>query len=267
MHTWHWHTWHGLQYLVCDLLKPWRHGFFTRQFYPQSPAELTTILHPNARVFRVQQVHGNTVLSITEWQLAMEQTNCNAASHDVARDCYPQADGLITETAHQSVWTCSADCTPVLLGDEHTGQVVAVHAGWRGTAQKIVPEAIRRLLERGSHVANLRVALGPAIAGTVYQVGKDVAIKTISTITSLVSADETLAALARLPNSPILPDPDQDRVRLDVRRVIALQLEQLGLAPEQIAIAPYCTYQQPELFFSYRRDHQKYVQWSGIVSF
>jgi polyphenol oxidase len=35
---------------------------------------------------------------------------------------------------------------------------------------------------------------------------------------------------------------------------------------EQIAIAPYCTYQTPEYFFSYRREHQKKVQWSGIVS-
>ena len=35
---------------------------------------------------------------------------------------------------------------------------------------------------------------------------------------------------------------------------------------EQIAIAPYCTFQTPEHFFSYRREQQKKVQWSGIVS-
>jgi hypothetical protein len=45
-----------------------------------------------------------------------------------------------------------------------------------------------------------------------------------------------------------------------------LQLEQLGIHSEQIAIASYCTYQQPEHFFSYRRDKLKKVQWSGIVS-
>jgi copper oxidase (laccase) domain-containing protein len=32
------------------------------------------------------------------------------------------------------------------------------------------------------------------------------------------------------------------------------------------AIAPYCTYQTPEYFFSYRWEKQKKVQWSGIVS-
>jgi hypothetical protein len=55
-------------------------------------------------------------------------------------------------------------------------------------------------------------------------------------------------------------------VRLDVRRAISLQLEQLGIAAEQIACAPHCTYQSPEHFFSYRRDKLKKVQWSGIVS-
>jgi copper oxidase (laccase) domain-containing protein len=63
-----------------------------------------------------------------------------------------------------------------------------------------------------------------------------------------------------------LPDPQPGRLRIDVPKVNALQLGQLGLEPEQIAIAPYCTYQNPDLFFSYRREKQKKVQWSGIVS-
>jgi polyphenol oxidase len=40
----------------------------------------------------------------------------------------------------------------------------------------------------------------------------------------------------------------------------------LGINPEQIAIAPYCTFQEQDLFFSYRRTGEKKVQWSGIVS-
>ena len=51
----------------------------------------------------------------------------------------------------------------------------------------------------------------------------------------------------------------------DVRKVNVLQLESLGITAEQIAIAPYCTYQTPEYFFSYRREQQKKIQWSGIV--
>ncbi|MGC1199804.1 MAG: laccase domain-containing protein, partial [Geitlerinemataceae cyanobacterium] len=75
-----------------------------------------------------------------------------------------------------------------------------------------------------------------------------------------------LDRLVALPNSPVLRDPEPDRVRLDIRACIALQLDRLGLSPEQISIAPHCTYQDSKNFFSYRRTGQKNVQWSGIVS-
>jgi polyphenol oxidase len=75
-----------------------------------------------------------------------------------------------------------------------------------------------------------------------------------------------IAQLLDLPNSPILSDPEPGKVRLDVRRVNALQLEQLGLMPEQVAISPHCTYGDPVNFFSYRRETRKKAQWSGIVS-
>ena len=67
-------------------------------------------------------------------------------------------------------------------------------------------------------------------------------------------------------NSPILADAEAGKVRLDVRRVNALQLEQLGIEPEHVSIAPHCTYGDPVHFFSYRRETRKKAQWSGIVS-
>jgi copper oxidase (laccase) domain-containing protein len=111
--------------------------------------------------------------------------------------------------------------------------------------------------------------MGPAIAGEVYQVSETVAAEVGASIVSPDKADTPeaiLDVLQQLPDSPYLDDPKPGRVRLDVRRVNAIQLEQLGISSEQVAIAPHCTYQQPEHFFSYRRDKLKKVQWSGIVS-
>lgn len=256
MHTWHWQTWNTSPYLTCSILEPWQHGFFSLHYAPRPPEELTTVLHPTAQPYRVKQVHGNTVLTPTE-----------VRQQETERD-RPAADGLVTEAVAQAVWVCSADCTPVLMGDVKTGQVAAIHAGWRGTALKIVPQAIARMQTQGTQLANLRVAMGPAIAGEVYQVSETVAAEVGATIDSinLTNVTASIAALLSLPNAPLLPDPEPGRVRLDVRRVNALQLEQLGLSPEQIAIAPHCTYQDPTHFFSYRRTQQKQVQWSGIVS-
>jgi hypothetical protein len=148
---------------------------------------------------------------------------------------------------------------PILIGDVATDTVAAVHAGWRGTAAGIVHEAIATFVDAGSQLENLRVALGPAISGEVYQVSKTVAEQVVATISTPVGA---------------LPDPEPDRCRLDLRQVQVQQLLELGLDPAQVAIAPYCTLTDREHFFSYRRycletpDPQPrapQVQWSGIA--
>ncbi|MBD2517076.1 peptidoglycan editing factor PgeF [Nostoc sp. FACHB-973] len=254
MHTWHWRNWEGLAYLTCSILENWHHGFFTGQFWPRSPQDLTLILQPEASVYRLKQVHGNTVL--TPQEIATSTLEDGLAS----------ADGLISEQPLQAVWVASADCTPVLIGDVKTGQVSAIHAGWRGTAKKIVPQAIARLQSQGSKLHDLRIAMGPAIAGEVYQVSLEVAAQIGASIIPHNDDQKIVQALQNLPNSPLLEDPNPGKVKLDVRRVNALQLESLGISAEQIAIAPYCTFQTPEHFFSYRREQEKKVQWSGIVS-
>ena len=257
MHIWHWQTWNDLPYLTCSLLEPWKHGFFTQQFAPRSPFQITEALYPLAQAYRAKQVHGNLVLAPSEMPYPLSDENL------------PDADGLISEQAHQAVWVCSADCTPVLIADAKTGQVSAVHAGWRGTAQKIVPRAISRLCNQGSQLQDLRVAMGPAIAGEVYQVSTRVAVEvgaTVIDIDSESSLDANVKRLLELSHSPVLSDSTPGRVRLDVRRVNALQLEQLGISEEQVTIAPHCTYQDSVNFFSYRREKLKKAQWSGIVS-
>ncbi|PSN79984.1 laccase, partial [filamentous cyanobacterium CCP4] len=75
-----------------------------------------------------------------------------------------------------------------------------------------------------------------------------------------------VGALLQRENSPLLADDAPGKVRLDVRQANARQLEQLGIGRDQVAIAPHCTFQEPDRFFSYRRTGEKQVQWSGIVS-
>jgi polyphenol oxidase len=255
MHTWHWRNWEGLPYLTCSIMEYWHHGFFTQQFWPRSPQYLTPILQPEASVYRLKQVHGNTVVT------PLEIDTISTSGDDLV-----SGDGLVSEQPLQALWVASADCTPVLIGDVKTGLVAAIHAGWRGTAKKIVPEAIARLQSQGSQLNDLRIAMGPAIAGEVYQVSMEVAAQIGASIIPHNDEEKIIQALHELPNSPLLRDSNLEKVRVDVRRVNVLQLESLGISPEQIAIAPYCTFQTPEHFFSYRREQEKKVQWSGIVS-
>lgn len=190
MHTWNWHTWQGRPYLTCSLLQDWRHGFFSQQFWAQPPAELTQALAPTAAVYRVKQVHGNTVLSASEAEI--DSSEVDAANQAKFVD----ADGLFSQQSNQAMWVCSADCTPVLMADASTGHVSAVHAGWRGTALKIVPMAIARLQSQGSQLHNLRIALGPAIAGEVYQVSTTVAAQVgVTVLTGLTESIDPVPIL------------------------------------------------------------------------
>jgi polyphenol oxidase len=262
--TWQWQYWNELPYLTCTLLENWQHGFFTQQFYPHTPEKIVEVLDSNARVYRVKQVHGNRVL--TSEEIDAEITTKTPALEENQLAC---ADAILSDRARQAVWVASADCTPAIIGDVQTGRVAAIHAGWRGTAQRIIPEAIARFVESGSILDNLRVAMGPAIAKEVYQVAQEVAAEVGASLfpnKPLCTSEAILEALQAISDSPISEDPQCDRVRLDVRRVNYLQLINLGVRPEQIAIAPYCTFQQPEYFFSYRRTNEKKVQWSGIIS-
>jgi len=264
MHTWHWRTWEGLPYLACSLLEPWHHGFFTLQFYPRSPLELTKVLQPEATGYRLKQVHGNKVLTPLEIEAKLNDGGDEVEGS--GDSSLAMADGLISEQPLQAVWVASADCTPVLIADGKTSMVAALHAGWRGTAQKIVPLAIARLQEQGSKLEDLRIAMGPAIAGEVYQVSNQVAAEVGFSIIPHDDENIILQAMHELENSPLLPDESPGKVKLDVRRVNALQIEALGIDPEQVTIAPFCTYQTPQHFFSYRREKQKKIQWSGIIS-
>ena len=263
MHTWYWRNWEGLPYLSCSLLEPIAHGFFTQHFWSRPLSEMTKALTPGTSVYRLKQVHGNTVLSPREIEHRLQ----TAQEVDTEADpALAMGDGLVSDSFQQGLWVASADCTPVLIGDRRTGQVAAVHAGWRGTAKKIVPQAIARLQEKGSKISDLRIAMGPAIAGEVYQVSLEVAAEVGMTIVSEEQENTVIDTLQKISDSPLLSDPEPGKIRLDVRRVNALQMEQSGIDSEQIAIAPYCTYQTPEHFFSYRRAKQKKVQWSGIIS-
>jgi polyphenol oxidase len=108
---WHWQKWQDYAYLTCDLLSPWQHGFFTQDFYPRLPEELTSIwqmqseevVQPLTTAFRVKQIHGNVVLT------AQEITKIVSQANDV--DALAEADAVMSDRPQQSVWAASADCT------------------------------------------------------------------------------------------------------------------------------------------------------------
>ena len=249
--NWTWIGCYGGYYLQSDLLQRagFEHGFFTRLWQGREPDDLAGYISAGVSVHRPKQIHSGRVLAASNAQEAP----------------WPEADGLVSDQGGQSLWVCGADCTPVLIADPGTGHAAACHAGWRGVASRILPEAIRQLETHGAKRSELLVAFGPAVSGKEYQVGDDVVDAISNSLGAGPSESEEISQ--RLQDTEVLlPDDEPGRHRLDIRGAAALQLQQHGLDSEQISTCPLCTLSEPNLFHSWRRDQVKAVQWSGIVA-
>ena len=82
-------------------------------------------------------------------------------------------DGHFTITPGTALAVTVADCAPVFISHP-AGAVAALHAGWRGTAARIVDVGLDLFAQRGFAPAECSVHLGPAICGRCYEVGAEV---------------------------------------------------------------------------------------------
>src|SRR6202011_5799370 len=87
-----------------------------------------------------------------------------------------KGDAIATKTPGLLLGVRTADCAPVLVVDPQKRVVAAIHAGWRGTLQRIVTKAIGQMqMQFGCRPQDLLAAIGPAIGGCCYEVGAEVA--------------------------------------------------------------------------------------------
>src|SRR4029453_18234270 len=92
-----------------------------------------------------------------------------------ARLPQPDCAAMITRITGVLLAVQTADCMPVLIGDTRTGTVAAIHAGWRGTAGRIVERTVADFfLFPGGNTRDCFAALGASACAKCYEVGEDV---------------------------------------------------------------------------------------------
>jgi polyphenol oxidase len=184
------------------------------------------------------QVHGDAVLVLRD-HISMQPED-------------ERCDALATNLKGVLLGVKTADCVPIILGDQRSGACAAVHAGWRGTLAEIIKHALAILDEEfGTKPRDVRAALGPAALGCCYEVGMEVL--------------EPFNAKFRDANSLFKPTREGHAL-VDLHEANRRQLIEAGVEGERIHKLPLCTMCRPDLFFSYRQDRKLYGRTGRLLS-
>lgn len=184
-----------------------------------------------AKAVFCRQVHSNRVQRVSEMDALVDP-------HGFSRG---EADGMVSNTPGLALGVFYADCIPILLYDPCKKAVGAVHSGWRGTAGAIVQVAVEQMVTAfGSRPSDLLAAVGPGIEAACFETHRDV-------------PDALAENLAAAVLEPFLRRAAGGKYWVDLKGIIALQLEQAGLRRGQISLSSLCTACHPELFWSHRR--------------
>jgi polyphenol oxidase len=195
-----------------------------------------------SRLYMIKQVHGVQVVQIV-------------ADHDPEALDVAQGDAMITDQAGAALGVFSADCVPLLFADPETGACGSAHAGWRGVVAGVAAATVAAMAAAfGTRPTALRVAMGPAIGPCCFEVG-----------------DEVVAAFeARHPGARglgVVVEGKGARAHVDLKRSLALELQQVGLPAPNLDAGSECTLCDPQArFYSYRRDNRRTGQHMAVIA-
>lgn len=171
-----------------------------------------------------KQVHGNKVKYVNETDKGK-----GAVTYGTA---LPGTDGLITDIRNLPLGILTADCLSIFLYDPQRPAVGLLHAGWRGSKEKIVSCALELMRSKfKTNPVELFAGFGPAIKDCCYEVSDEF-------------KDNFTTGLTQR----------QGRLYLDLAQVNRKELIGLGVKPEKIFDAGFCTVCEKEDFFSYRKE-------------
>lgn len=154
-------------------------------------------------------------------------------------DQRPEADALVTGRTGVAVGVLAADCVPVLF--EGGDLVGAVHAGWRGSLGGILESTTALMESEGIEREALRVAVGPHLRGTHFEVREDL----LAEVTEKYPDAECF-----------FEKKDASHWLYDHGGFVRERLIKAGISADRISDVGGNTLAEPKRFFSYRAARQ-----------
>jgi YfiH family protein len=237
-----------IQYYTCQAFEslPWlRHGFSTRHGGVSGTLNLQEASWDSTD--RVQQNRRRFLAALqmdASSLFTMHQTHSNRV-HVIKNledsKNWLEGDAFITRVENAALAIKTADCLPVLIADPIHVAVGAVHSGWRGTLLRILPNTIQAMQQTfGSDPAELLIAVGPGIRACCFEVGAEVV--------QLFKESYPESAFAQ----PILERPE--KYLIDLVKILQIQMDAVGILPQNRHDLGICTCCNTQDFFSYRAE-------------
>ena len=166
--------------------------------------------------------------------LWLEQVHgCRVVDVSGAGEC-TAADASVSRERGRVCVVMTADCLPVLFCDRAGTEVAAAHAGWRGLAAGVLEATVDTL---GSPPDTLMAWLGPAIGPGAFEVGAEVR--------------EAFTAVHPQAADAFVARPD-GRWLADIYALARIRLQAAGVV--DVYGGGYCTFSDPQRFYSFRRE-------------
>jgi YfiH family protein len=197
---------------------------------------------PIERWVFAEQVHQTEIVIVTSDHSGKGTLN----HHDAMQGC----DGLITNEQGLLLTALFADCVPLYFFDPTTGWIGIAHAGWRGSVNHMANAMIEKLQELGVSKTDLRVAIGPSIGKTQYEVDENV----------VSHLSDNLKEKTTKPTK-------KGHYMLDLKGLNYEIITQAGVLDSNISVTSYCTYKEKGMFFSHRRDKGGTGRMVGFIGY
>ncbi len=152
-----------------------------------------------------------------------------------------EGDAIVTNENSVIIGAFTADCVPVILVDETTATIAAIHSGWKGTFNDISKKAVEKMIKDfNCDSNNIKAYIGPHIRQCCYEVSEELKEKFINKF--------------NIPSEKLFKGRN-----LSMELCIQKDLKSIGIKEDNIYSLNLCTHCEKEnKLFSYRKSNGTY---------
>lgn len=214
-------------------LKPFnfRKGVVDKEKIREQYKEIAEIFNRDVIFVKPLQQHTNKVEVVTE-------NNMN--------DEFLQIDGLITNLKGVALVTSLADCQGILLYDKKKQVIGNIHAGWRGTLNRIIENAIKLMISTyNCQASDIEAYICPSILKCCFEVDEDVKKDFIEGFKDI--------DINKCIDKGLVKEGKQ-KYFIDTTLINKMVMMRLGLKESNIVISNICSKCNGDIIHSYRYD-------------